>query len=126
MSLVDGLRSPHTPLRRFLDRELSAGAKPLRDSYRAQHRAAHVLLPPPGVGTEAGPVGTAIDQRRSGVKAKPIGVRARTWYQAAAISMRPLDNSIPIREASSTGAAAVKARRNVKCQAQSLSDCSCQ
>lgn len=63
MSLVDGLKSPHTPLRRFLDRELSAGAKPLRDSYRAQHRAAHVLLPPPGVGTEAGTVGTAIDQR---------------------------------------------------------------
>ncbi|WP_331724804.1 hypothetical protein [Streptomyces canus] len=63
MSLVDGLRSPHTPLRRFLDRELSAGAKPLRDSYRAQHRAAHVLHPPPGVGTEAGTVGTAIDQR---------------------------------------------------------------
>ncbi|WP_328982803.1 hypothetical protein OG258_49280 [Streptomyces mirabilis] len=59
MSLVDGLKSPHTPLRRFLDRELSAGAKPLRDSYRAQH----VLLPPPGVGTEAGTVGTAIDQR---------------------------------------------------------------
>ncbi|WP_326695783.1 MULTISPECIES: hypothetical protein [unclassified Streptomyces] len=63
MSLVDGLRSPHTPLRRFLDRELSAGAKPLRDNYRAQHRAAHVLLPPPGVSTEAGTVGTAIDQR---------------------------------------------------------------
>ncbi len=63
MPLVDGLRSPHTPLRRFLDRELSAGAEPLRDSYRAQHRAAHVLLPPPGVGTEAGTVGTAIDQR---------------------------------------------------------------
>ncbi|MGV9895814.1 hypothetical protein [Streptomyces tendae] len=63
MSLVDGLRSPQSPLRRFLDRELSAGAKPLRDSYRAQHRAEHVLLPPPGVGTEAGTVGTAIDQR---------------------------------------------------------------
>ncbi|MFG2540099.1 hypothetical protein ACGFU4_33170 [Streptomyces sp. NPDC048511] len=63
MSLVDGLRSPHTPLRRFLDRELSAGPKPLRDNYRAQHRADHVLLPPPGVGTEAGTVGTAIDQR---------------------------------------------------------------
>ncbi|MGW6714402.1 hypothetical protein ACWF9X_15940 [Streptomyces globisporus] len=63
MSLVDGLRSPHTPLRRFLDRELSAGAKPLRDNYRAQHRANHILLPPPGVGTEAGTVGTAIDQR---------------------------------------------------------------
>lgn len=54
---------PPVPLRRFLDRELSAGAKPLRDSYRAQHRAEHVLLPPPGVATEAGTVGTAIDQR---------------------------------------------------------------
>ncbi|MFJ8827672.1 hypothetical protein ACIREE_38775 [Streptomyces sp. NPDC102467] len=63
MSLVDGLRSPHTPLRRFLDRELSAGARPLRSSFRAQHRADHVLLPPPGVGTEAGTVGTVIDQR---------------------------------------------------------------
>jgi hypothetical protein len=63
MSLVDGLRYPQSPLRRFLDRELSAGAKPLRDSYRAQHRAEHVLLPPPGVATEAGTVGTAIDQR---------------------------------------------------------------
>ncbi|MGW3569623.1 hypothetical protein ACWDSL_38160 [Streptomyces sp. NPDC000941] len=63
MSLVDGLRSPHTPLRRFLDRELSAGPKLLRDSFRAQHRTGHVLLPPPGVGTEAGTVGTAIDQR---------------------------------------------------------------
>jgi hypothetical protein len=39
---------------------LSACAKPLRDSYRAQHRTDHVLLPPPGVGTG---VGTAIDQR---------------------------------------------------------------
>ncbi|MEU9438176.1 hypothetical protein [Streptomyces sp. NPDC048252] len=64
MSLVDGLKSPHTPLHRFLDRELSAGTKPLRDSYRAQqNRAAHVLLPPPGAGTEGGTVGTAIDQR---------------------------------------------------------------
>ncbi|QIB49470.1 hypothetical protein [Streptomyces aureoverticillatus] len=63
MSLVHGLRSPHTPVRRFLDRELSAGAKPLRDSYRAQHHAQHILLPPSGVGTEAGTVGTAIDQR---------------------------------------------------------------
>ncbi|MFF8315536.1 hypothetical protein ACF06V_00005 [Streptomyces bobili] len=63
MSLVDGLRSPHTPLRRFLDRELSAGPKALRDSFRAQHQADHILFPPPGVGTEAGNVGTAIDQR---------------------------------------------------------------
>ncbi|MFC7979741.1 hypothetical protein ACFUT3_31470 [Streptomyces cinereoruber] len=63
MSLTDGLRSPHSPLRRFLDRELSAGPGPLRQNYRAQHRTDHVLLPPPGVGTEAGNVGTAIDQR---------------------------------------------------------------
>ncbi|MEU1378000.1 hypothetical protein ABZ442_30750 [Streptomyces triculaminicus] len=63
MSLTSGLHSPRTPLRRFLDRELSAGPKPLRESFRAQHRLAHVLLPPPGVGTEAGTVGTAIDQR---------------------------------------------------------------
>ncbi|MFE7046037.1 hypothetical protein ACFU9X_43645 [Streptomyces atratus] len=63
MSLVDGLRSPHTPLRRFLDRELSAGPNPLRHNYRAQHRTDRILLPPPGVGTEAGTVGTAIDQR---------------------------------------------------------------
>ncbi|MFD4392638.1 hypothetical protein [Streptomyces sp. NPDC058495] len=63
MSLTDGLRSPHSPLRRFLDRELSAGPGPLRQNYRAQHHTDHVLLPPPGVGTEAGTVGTAIDQR---------------------------------------------------------------
>ncbi|MER6123003.1 hypothetical protein ABT173_10020 [Streptomyces sp. NPDC001795] len=63
MSAVDGLRSPHTPLRRSLDRELSAGAEALRESYRAQHCADHILLPPPGVATEAGTVGTAIDQR---------------------------------------------------------------
>ncbi|MEW2467971.1 hypothetical protein AB0919_23570 [Streptomyces sp. NPDC046994] len=63
MSLVDGLRSPYTPLRQFMDRELPAGPKALRDSYRAQHRADHILLPPPGVATEAGTVGTAIDQR---------------------------------------------------------------
>ncbi|MFB7364692.1 hypothetical protein [Streptomyces hydrogenans] len=63
MSLTDGLRSPHSPLRRFLDRELSAGPGLLRQNYRAQHRTDHVLLPPPGVGTEAGNVGTAIDQR---------------------------------------------------------------
>ncbi|MFI8932551.1 hypothetical protein ACIG3E_33425 [Streptomyces sp. NPDC053474] len=63
MSLTSGLRSPRTPLRRFLDRELSAGPRPLRASFRAQHRADRILLPPPGVGTEAGTVGTAIDQR---------------------------------------------------------------
>ncbi|THA36065.1 hypothetical protein E6R18_01525 [Streptomyces sp. A1277] len=63
MSLTTGLRSPHSPLRRFLDRELSAGPSALRQNFRAQHRADHILLPPPGVGTEAGTVGTAIDQR---------------------------------------------------------------
>lgn len=63
MSLTSGLHCPRTPLRRFLDRELSAGPKPLRESFRAQHTAEHTLLPPPGVGTEAGTVGTAIDYR---------------------------------------------------------------
>ncbi|GHJ19065.1 hypothetical protein ACH4LN_32020 [Streptomyces albus] len=63
MSLTSGLHCPRTPLRRFLDRELSAGPKPLRESFRAQHATDQVLLPPPGVGTEAGTVGTAIDQR---------------------------------------------------------------
>lgn len=63
MSLTSGLHSPRTPLRRFLDRELSAGPRPLRDNFRAQQKAQHILLPPPGVGTEAGTVGTAIDQR---------------------------------------------------------------
>jgi hypothetical protein len=63
MSLTSGLNSPRTPLRRFLDRELSAGPKPLRENFRAQHRPERVLAPPPGVGTEAGTVGTAIDQR---------------------------------------------------------------
>ncbi|MFE6274095.1 hypothetical protein ACFVQ9_35500 [Streptomyces goshikiensis] len=50
-------------MRRFLDRELSAGPRPLRESFRAQHRSGTLLLPGPGVGTEAGTVGTAIDQR---------------------------------------------------------------
>ncbi|MEV7684038.1 hypothetical protein AB0O64_36715 [Streptomyces sp. NPDC088341] len=63
MSLTSGLHCPRTPLRRFLDRELSAGPRPLRENFRAQHTAQHILFPPPGVGTEAGTVGTAIDQR---------------------------------------------------------------
>ena len=63
MSLTGGLHNPRTPLRRFLDRELSAGPKPLRASFQARHRTDRLLLPPPGVGTEAGTVGTAIDQR---------------------------------------------------------------
>ncbi|WP_217225980.1 hypothetical protein [Streptomyces anulatus] len=63
MSLKGGVDNPRSPLRRFLDRELSAGAKPLRESFRSQHRADHVLMPLPGVGTEAGTAGTAIDTR---------------------------------------------------------------
>src|ERR1051325_2734776 len=51
VSLTTGLRSPHSPLRRFLDRELSARAGALRQNFRAQHRAEHILLPPPGVGS---------------------------------------------------------------------------
>ncbi|MFE5516018.1 hypothetical protein ACFQ9J_36405 [Streptomyces sp. NPDC056529] len=63
MSLKGGVDNPRTPLRRFLDRELSAGPKLLRENFRTQHRTDHLLLPPPGVGTEAGTVGTAIDTR---------------------------------------------------------------
>ena len=62
MSLTQGLASPRTPLRRFLDRELSAGTRPLRATYRAQLPPA-LVLPGDGVGYEAGTVGTAIDQR---------------------------------------------------------------
>lgn len=62
MSLTQGLSSPRTPLRRFLDRELSAGTRPLRATYRAQLPAT-LVLPGDGVGYEAGTVGTAIDQR---------------------------------------------------------------
>jgi hypothetical protein len=62
MSLKSGVDNPRSPLRRFLDRELSAGAKPL-ESFRTQHRADRVLLPLPDVGTEAGTAGTAIDTR---------------------------------------------------------------
>ncbi|AUA07965.1 hypothetical protein CFP59_00050 [Streptomyces malaysiensis subsp. malaysiensis] len=79
MSLTSGLHSPRTPLRRFLDRELSAGPRPLRESYRAQHRTGTLLLPPPGVGTEAGAVGTAIDQRLrlAFTRAAPIDAATR-------------------------------------------------
>lgn len=63
MSLTSGIHCPRTPLRRFLDRELSAGAHLLRKSYRARHHGDQLLLPGPGVGTEAGTVGTAIDYR---------------------------------------------------------------
>ncbi len=63
MSLTSGIHCPRTPLRRFLDRELSAGAHLLRKSFRARDQSTQILLPGPGVGTEAGNVGTAIDYR---------------------------------------------------------------
>ncbi|MGW7821840.1 hypothetical protein ACWGLF_27820 [Streptomyces puniciscabiei] len=63
MSLTSGIHCPRTPLRRFLDRELSAGAYLLRKNFRARDHGSHILLPGPGVGTEAGNVGTAIDYR---------------------------------------------------------------
>lgn len=63
MSLTSGLQSPRTPLRRFLDRELSAGPRRVRAVYRASLPYKPVLLPGEGVGFEAGTVGTAIDQR---------------------------------------------------------------
>ncbi|WP_316784319.1 hypothetical protein [Streptomyces sasae] len=107
MSLVDGLRSPHTPLRRFLDRELSAGPKALRDSYRAQHRADHILLPPPGVATEAGTVGTAIDQRLrlaftaaapvDDASLKGINLTAGIGGRGAGLKMRAVGNELVVR-----------------------------
>ncbi|MGQ4437474.1 hypothetical protein [Streptomyces sp. SAS_260] len=74
MSLTSGIQCPRTPLRRFLDRELSAGATPLRKNYRARHHGDRLLLPGPGVGTEAGTVGTAIDYRLrlAFIAAKPV------------------------------------------------------
>lgn len=63
MSLTSGLQSPRTPLRRFLDRELSAGPRRVRATYRVRLPHTGVLLPGEGVGFEAGTVGTAIDQR---------------------------------------------------------------
>ncbi|MFD9946265.1 hypothetical protein ACFWYW_30645 [Nonomuraea sp. NPDC059023] len=63
MSLTHGLVSPRTPLRLFLDRELTAGVRRLRQTYRGQLPAGPLILPGDGVGFEAGTVGTAIDQR---------------------------------------------------------------
>ncbi|MEU0008047.1 hypothetical protein ABZ079_28240 [Streptomyces sp. NPDC006314] len=63
MSLTSGIHCPRTPLRRFLDRELSAGAHPPRKSFRARDHSSHVLMPGPGASTEAGNVGTTIDYR---------------------------------------------------------------
>ncbi|MFD9338162.1 hypothetical protein ACFWBF_27745 [Streptomyces sp. NPDC060028] len=64
MSLKSGVENPRTPLRRFLDRELSAGAKLLRESFRSQHRPDHVLMPLPGVGAEGGTAGTTVIDAR--------------------------------------------------------------
>ncbi|MEU1037013.1 hypothetical protein ABZ402_52375 [Streptomyces mirabilis] len=103
MSLVDGLKSPHTPLRRFLDRGLSTGAKPLRDSYRAQHRTQHVLLPTPGVGPEGGTIGTAIDQRlrpaftaAAPVDASRVGIELTGGIggRGAGLRMRTIGNEL--------------------------------
>ncbi|WP_329485008.1 hypothetical protein OG618_00150 [Kitasatospora sp. NBC_01246] len=48
MSLTSGLSCPRTPLRRFLDREMSAGPKPLREDFRARHADVPLLRPLPG------------------------------------------------------------------------------
>jgi phosphohistidine phosphatase SixA len=63
MGLTQGLVSPRTPLRRFLDRELSAGVRRVRATYRSRLPTRPLSLPGPGVGYEAGAIGTAIDQR---------------------------------------------------------------
>ncbi|MEV3926955.1 hypothetical protein [Actinomadura coerulea] len=63
MSLTQGLMSPRTPLRRFLDRELSAGVRRVRATYQSRLPASPLILPREGVGYEAGAIGTAIDQR---------------------------------------------------------------
>ncbi|WP_240677034.1 hypothetical protein [Actinacidiphila soli] len=105
MSLTSGLESPRTPLRRFLDRELSAGPRPLRESFRAQHATQHVLLPPPGVGTEAGTVGTAIDQRLrlAFTAAAPvdeatlIGIELSGHCGGAGLRMRAVGNELAVR-----------------------------
>ncbi|MEN8655501.1 hypothetical protein ABCR94_34245 [Streptomyces sp. 21So2-11] len=107
MSLVDGLRSPHTPLRRFMDRELSAGASRLRINYRAQHRADQILLPPPGVATEAGTVGTAIDQRLrlaftaaspvDDASLKGIACTGQIGGRGAGLRMRAVGNELAAR-----------------------------
>ncbi|MEU6720402.1 hypothetical protein ABZ897_53885 [Nonomuraea sp. NPDC046802] len=78
MSLTQGLTSPRTPLRRFLDRELSAGVRRLRASYWAQLPTTPLIWPGPGVAYEAGTVGTAIDQRLRFAFTQVAGVDAAT------------------------------------------------
>ncbi|OKK05268.1 hypothetical protein AMK09_37565 [Streptomyces sp. CB02488] len=106
MSLKSAVDNPRTPLRLFLDRELSAGPKPLRESYRAQHRANHVLAPLPGVGTEAGTVGTAIDTRLrlAFTAAAPVDLPTRigiemvaTDFQRIGLRMRAVGNELASR-----------------------------
>ncbi|MDK0524875.1 hypothetical protein [Streptomyces sp. ML-6] len=106
MSLKSGVDNPRSPLRRFLDRELSAGAKPLRESFRSQHRTDHVLLPLPGVGTEAGTAGTAIDTRLrlAFTTAAPVDLAAAIGIeltggicQAAGLRMRAVGNELAAR-----------------------------
>ncbi|MFD4833237.1 hypothetical protein ACFWPV_25770 [Streptomyces uncialis] len=105
MSLTSGLISPRTPLRRFLDRELSAGPKPLRESFRAQHRTDRLLRPGPGVGTEAGTVGTAIDTRLrlAFTTAMPvdlatqIGIDLIATTRSAGLRMRTVGNQLADR-----------------------------
>ncbi|MEY9840662.1 hypothetical protein [Streptacidiphilus sp. EB103A] len=70
LSLTKALRMSGGPLRQFLAKEFPAGAAPLREAFRAKYfpgdrRAAErrVLSPPGSLGSEAGTVGTAIDQR---------------------------------------------------------------
>ncbi|MDQ0935122.1 hypothetical protein [Streptomyces turgidiscabies] len=106
MSLKSGVDNPRSPLRRFLDRELSAGAKPLRESFRSQHRADRVLLPLPGVGTEGGTSGTAIDTRLrlAFTTAAPVDLAAAIGieqtgrvYQGVGLRMRAVGNELAAR-----------------------------
>lgn len=79
----------------------------MRDSYRAQHRADYVLLPPPGVGTEAGTVGTAIDQRLrlAFTAASPVDDASLTGIdlsagiggRGAGLRMRAAGNELAVR-----------------------------
>jgi hypothetical protein len=85
MSLTQGLASPRTPLRRFLDRELSAGVRRLRASYLAQLPPTSLILPGPGVGYEAGTVGTAIDQRLRFAFTQAVDVDATTVMGVASL-----------------------------------------
>ncbi|MGY1503752.1 hypothetical protein ACW4TU_45575 (plasmid) [Streptomyces sp. QTS52] len=94
MSLTSGIHCRRTPLRRFLDRELSAGAHPLRKSFRARDQSDQILLPGPGVGTEAGNVGTAIDYRLrlAFTTAEPVDPVARAGILLAGATVDSYDD----------------------------------